>query len=119
MTTDTDLERLAGFASLADGTLSVEQQLIDEAEEQRLSQYFPVYMLPEEYAARRGAFILMFSLHQYRYRDPHLQAWLQRLGEILCTPGLVAQYQEQYLTPEELVEIRAMDEDDDAWCCLP
>ena len=93
--------------------------LIGEEQEQRLREVFPLTMLPEEYAGREGATILMFSLDRYRYRDEHFQSWIRRLGEILSTPGLLAQYQEQYLTSDELQQVRAVeDADDDEWCCL-
>jgi hypothetical protein len=96
-----------------------DRPLIGEEQEQRLREVFPLTMSPEEYAGREGARILMFSLDRYRYQDKHLQAWIRRLGEILSTPGLLAHYQEQYLTSDELEQVRAAeDADDDAWCCL-
>lgn len=95
-----------------------QRPLISEEREQRLRDVFPLEMSPEEYAGRHGATILVFSMHQYRYRDPVLQTWLQRLGEILVTHGQLAHFQEQYLTAEELADIRAAEDvDEDAcWC---
>ena len=61
---------------------------------------------PEEYAGRHGANVLVFSLHRHQYRDPQVTAWIHRFGQILFTPSLLSQYQEHYLTPEELEQAR-------------
>ena len=61
---------------------------------------------PEEYAGRRGACIYVFGLHRYLYQSPETTAWIQRLAEIIFNDKLVEQYQRQYLTPEEIEEIR-------------
>ena len=61
---------------------------------------------PEEYAARYGHRWGCFSLHQYRYRDAILAAWVSRLGEILCTEGELERCRQRFLTPNELVEVQ-------------
>jgi len=50
---------------------------------------------PEEYAGLRGANILVFSLHKYRFHDAEVMAYVQRLGHILTTPELLLHCQEQ------------------------
>src|SRR2546430_1699326 len=72
-------------------------------------QYFSaadLQMSPEEYAARNAHLWGCFSLHLYRYRDPVLGAWMRRLGEILFTEGEVERCRQQFLTPEELANVR-------------
>lgn len=78
--------------------------------EQFARSHFPFEtMSPEEYAARRGVGWLCFSFHLFRYQDEKLDAWIQRLGEIFFTPGLMEKYQEEFLTPDELERVRQMD----------
>lgn len=54
----------------------------------------------------------MFSFDNYRFQYTALDAWIQRLGQILFTPGLVNQYQAQYLTPEKIAEQKARAEEE-------
>jgi hypothetical protein len=63
-------------------------------------------MSPEEYAARNAHLFGCFSFHLYRYRDPALEAWLRRLGEILFTEGEVERCRQRFLTPEEQALVR-------------
>jgi hypothetical protein len=55
----------------------------------------------EGYAGQHGSTILACSIHRYQYQFVETHDWVQRLGYILGTPNLLAQYQEKYLTPEE------------------
>jgi len=66
-------------------------------------------MSPEEFAARNAADIACFSMDQYRYSDPRLDAWVLRLGVILGDWKLVNEYRKQFLTPEEMQ--RALERD--------
>src|SRR5687768_8644641 len=76
-------------------------------DEQYAMRLFPyMTMSPEEYAARHGFRWLSFSHHQEAYRDKRLDIWIQRLGTILFTPGLMEEYQKILLTSEELAEVR-------------
>jgi hypothetical protein len=63
-------------------------------------------MSPEEFAARHAHRWGCFSLHRHPYHDPALQAWVQRLGEILGTEGEVERCRVRFLTPEEHAEVR-------------
>lgn len=75
--------------------------------EQDARDLFPFEsMSPEEYAARHGADWLCCSFPGYRFQDEKLDAWIQRLGEIFFTPGLLRHYQEELLTPDELERVR-------------
>ena len=63
-------------------------------------------MTPEEYAARHAHLWGCFSLHQYRYADPVLGAWVRRLGEILYSEEEIERCRHRFLTPEELAVMR-------------
>lgn len=63
-------------------------------------------MSPEEYAARHAHHWGCFSLHQYRYADPALGAWVHRLGEILFSVEEVEHCRRRFLTADELAEVR-------------
>ena len=61
---------------------------------------------PEEYAAKHGRNILMYSYGHYSFRDPAVERWAHRLGELLSKPELIDEYEEQFLTGLELEEAR-------------
>ncbi|HYM59457.1 MAG TPA: hypothetical protein VEZ11_01050, partial [Thermoanaerobaculia bacterium] len=46
-------------------------------------ELFPIAMSPDEYAARHAHQWYCFSFDDYRYSDPGLDRWVQRLGDIL------------------------------------
>ena len=69
---------------------------------------------PEEYAARCAHQILCFSMDDCRYQDPVVDAWISRLGDILFRRNGVPSIDElrqQYLTPEEIREAEAIEQD--------
>lgn len=57
--------------------------------EDDVRRLFPVgLMSPEEFAAREAHLILLFPFDDYRYRDPEVDRWIARLGDILfCRMG--------------------------------
>jgi hypothetical protein len=56
----------------------------DPSRERDARELFPIAeMTPEAYAARRGKEWYCFSFDDYRYSDPELDRWIQRLGDIL------------------------------------
>ena len=61
---------------------------------------------PEEYAARFAHLWGCFSLHEYRYHDTALGAWVRRLGEIFFTDGEVERCRQHFLTPGELARVQ-------------
>jgi hypothetical protein len=64
---------------------------------------------PEEYAARQAHRIGSFSLDEYRYRDPRIQDWIHKLGDILFRrPGAPSldDLRNRLLTPQERAAIR-------------
>ena len=63
-------------------------------------------MSPEEYAARNAHLWGCFSLHQYRYSDPALAAWVRRLAEILNSTEEIERCRRRFLTSEELAAAR-------------
>jgi hypothetical protein len=64
---------------------------------------------PQEYAARQAHRIGSFSLDEYRYRDPGIQEWIRKLGDILFRrPGAPSldELRNRLLTAEERAAIR-------------
>lgn len=45
-------------------------------------ELFPLDMSPEEYAMRHRHEWVCFSFDDYRYSDPKMDRWIQRLGDI-------------------------------------
>ena len=76
---------------------------------------FPVdSMTPEEYAAREAHHWMSFSFDNYRYSDPRLDRWVQRLGDIFFRrPGAPAidELRAELLTDEERRQIEAEEKD--------
>jgi hypothetical protein len=78
--------------------------LADAGRERDARELFPLAQTPEEYAARNAHKWYCFSFDDYRYGDPALTAWLQRLGDILFQRNgapTVAELRERLLTPAE------------------
>lgn len=65
---------------------------------------FPLDMSPEEYAARYSEDWFCFSFNRYRYRDPELNIWIQRLGEIFANSQLLAKCKEEMLLRKKIIE---------------
>lgn len=61
---------------------------------------------PEEYAAKHGRRILVYGYGADRFADPEVERWAHGLAEILFTPGMLEQCEEQYLQGEELEDAR-------------
>jgi hypothetical protein len=74
--------------------------------EQIAKKMFPMDMSPEEYAARYCDDWYCFSFNRYYYRDPELDMWIQRLGQIFSTPALLAKCQEEMLCSQEIDKFR-------------
>jgi hypothetical protein len=73
--------------------------------EQIVHEQFPLDNSPEDYAARQGHRWACFSLDNYQFRDKKLDAWIQRLGQIFFTRGLIDQCRRELLTPQELEQV--------------
>jgi hypothetical protein len=84
--------------------------MADPERERTAKELFPITQSPEEYAARNAHLWVSFSFDDYRYQDPLLNTWIQRLGDILFgrngAPSLLA-LRGKYLTPEERQHIDA------------
>jgi len=82
--------------------------MADPGREKDARQLFDLAMSPEEYAAREGHGWYCFSFDDYRYSDPAMETWIQRLGDILFqregAPTL-EDLRAKYLTEEEREEI--------------
>jgi ankyrin repeat protein len=60
----------------------------------------------DEYAAKHGRRMLVWSYGHYQFEDADAQRWAHRVAEILFTPGLLEQCEEQTLQGEELEDAR-------------
>lgn len=60
---------------------------------------------PAEHAARHAHEWAFFSLDEYSYSDPALDAWIQELGRILRSPDAIDEARRRYLTPDERRQI--------------
>jgi hypothetical protein len=88
-----------------------QRELADDVYERHAKELFPYRdMSPERYAARCGLGWKIFSFGSYRYKDIDLDKWLQRLAQILASTELIEQYQQEYLTDEEMEEVRKEEE---------
>lgn len=63
-------------------------------------------MSPEEYAARQAHLWGCFSLHRYRYSDPALAHWINRLADILASGEEIERCRRHFLTAEELASVQ-------------
>lgn len=85
------------------------------AYEDQARRMFPLDISPEEYAARHAHEWACFSFDDYRFSDERLDAWIQRLGDILFRRNgapSVAELRRRLLTEEEQAAIaqRAQEE---------
>lgn len=81
-----------------------DRPLATPAYEAYARELFPLTMSPEEYVARYADRWMCFSFDDYRYSDPVLDRWIQRLGDILFRRGAVpdrAELRARYLTTPE------------------
>jgi len=84
--------------------------MADPGRERDAMELFPITQTPEEYAARNAHLWISFSFADYRYRDPALNTWIQRLGDIFFgrngAPS-ISELREKYLTLEERQRIES------------
>jgi hypothetical protein len=82
--------------------------LADLGREMQAKELFYKDIAPELYAAREGHRWGCFSFDEYRYRDPVLDRWIRRLGDIFFqrngAPNIEA-LRRQYLSKEEIAVI--------------
>jgi hypothetical protein len=85
-----------------------ERRPADSSCEEMAAAMFGQGLSPEEYAARLAHGWYCFSLGDYRYSDPAIDAWMQRLSDILFgfngAPS-VEELRLRFLTPEERLRI--------------
>jgi len=84
--------------------------LASPSQEQWAREIFPVAVSPEVYAARESHRWMCFSFDNYRYNDPALSLWIQKLGDILFerngAPSVEA-LRARHLSPDEIAVIEA------------
>jgi hypothetical protein len=88
----------------------IERPLASPTSVSMAQKIFAEGLSPEEYAARNAQYWLCFSLDDYRYEAPALDAWIARLGDILFGRNgapTVKELREKYLTPEERAQAEA------------
>jgi hypothetical protein len=82
--------------------------LADLNREKMAARLFPEYrtMSPEEWAARFSHQVICSDFDSYRYRDPVLHEWIQKLhGILLEGSAQIDSYRRQYLSEEERLRI--------------
>lgn len=76
--------------------------------EEKARELFSVELSPEEYAARNAHEWGCFSFDDYEYSDPRLDAWIQRLGDILFQRNgapTITELRARFLASSEIAEI--------------
>ena len=84
--------------------------MADPERERTAMELFPVTQSPEEYAAGNAHLWVSFSFDDYRYRDPVLNTWIQRRGDILFgrnEASSISELREKCLTLEERQHLEA------------
>ena len=56
---------------------------------------------PEEFVAKNGRFILVWSYGGDKFEDPEIEKWAKRVAELLISLGFLAECEERYLTGDE------------------
>ena len=91
--------------------------IADPGREADARNLFPFEVAPEEYAARHAHEWYCFSFDDYRYADPAVDRWIQRLGDILFrregAPSL-DELRATYLTADERRAIEKREEEEAA-----
>jgi hypothetical protein len=83
--------------------------------ENMAAQMFAEGFSPEEYAARFAHKWLCFSLADYRYADPAIDAWILRLHDILFRLNGAPKIDDlrmKYLSPEERLRIKEEEQEE-------
>jgi hypothetical protein len=89
------------------GHLDVVRALVaGKAAERSVRKHMAEGLSAEEYAARHGRCILIWSYGAYQYADPEVERWARRVAEVLSTPGLLDECEERFLRGEEREEAR-------------
>ena len=90
------------------------REVAPDGYESWVHELFDFSIPPEEFAARHYHEFHQFSFSQYKYADPAIDAWIQRLGEIFFAPNnyeIVSQYRSWFLTEAEIRELQIKDEE--------
>lgn len=88
--------------------------LADPGREAHALALFRLDMTPEEYAARFGHEFALFSFDDFRYTEPGLTEWVQRLGDIFFKRNgapTLQQLREQFLSPAEIETVEQHERD--------
>lgn len=81
----------------------------DEEGDWIVRQFLPpadLQLTPEEYVARHAHSLGAFSFHFYRFSDPGLGTWVRHVGELLSSEEEVQRCRGQFLSPDELAQVR-------------
>ena len=82
--------------------------MADQIRERTALELFPFRELaPDEWAARHAHETRWFNFHQFHYRDPGLDQWLQALGRLLVSPTELEAARRRHLSHPERFRIAA------------
>lgn len=80
--------------------------IADERAEQTIRKMMAECADPDEFAARHGRNILVFSYGLEKFRDPDLERYAHRVWEIIKPGGSLDECEERFLTGEDLAQAR-------------
>ena len=78
--------------------------LAREADEDHVRTLMAEVLNPDEYAAIHGRRILVWSYGHFRFQDKEVERWAHRVSQVLFTPGLLDDCEEQFLQGEEIAD---------------
>jgi len=81
-------------------------QQVMEGSERDVRRFMAEGLTADEYAAKHGRRIIVWSYGNVHFSDPDEERWAHRVAEILFTSGLLAQCEERCLQGEELEDAR-------------
>lgn len=96
------------------GLMSDERPLADSEYEKFALSIFRLELSAEEFAAREGHNFALFNFDNYRYRTPGMTQWVDNLAAYFFAPDLPGRLRaarEKYLSPTEIAEIEAFEQD--------
>ena len=88
--------------------MDAERPPADQGRTEIAMEHFALGLSADEYAARHAHEWLSFSLDDVRYDNAKLDAWIQRLGDILFgrnNAPTLDELRNQYLSPDERTAI--------------
>lgn len=85
-----------------------ERPAAQQRSEEAVARMMSEGLSADEYAAKHGRFILVFGYGLDRFNDPEVDAWVQRLYQIIRDPDLLAECEDRYLGSDGLVKVHEL-----------